>query len=449
MQAPRNLSKPSRPLPHLGIACVMMVIFSLLISSCQSFVPAATTLQPRPTSEAATIPAVTGTPTLAAAESSLVTLDIWLPPSLAESGRADGGYLHNVNAAVTQQNPNLMLNLLPKALYGLGGISNLLLTTQAANPAKLPDIVVVDAAELAALTSAGISQPVDSLFPQGYWEQFYPVMVEAVASPEGHVGVPLVTDLVFMVYDKTIVTSPPSNWSSLAEVKTGYVFPAASGDGSSADTFILQYLALGGKLVDADGHPTADTTIISQILRTYQAFLELGVFPPEIRELATYGECWDLYLVNETGMTDARYSLYESYRQRLKRSSYAPIPMISGEPSSLAHSYVWVIVTENPARQALAAQYIEFAMQPEAVAIWANDSKLLPAEKAALPLVIEDSSFRDFLESLLYSAYPYPNLSVYARIQSLISQAIEDVLAGIETPERAATSLAKAITSLR
>jgi len=66
-----------------------------------------------------------------------------------------------------------------------------------------------------------------------------------------------------------------------------------------------------------------------------------------------------------------------------------------------------------------------------------------------MALVIEDESYRTFLEELLKNAHPYPDLSYYTGLQSIIIRAIEDVLDGVSTPERAAVTAAAMVARLR
>ncbi|MHB1356393.1 MAG: extracellular solute-binding protein, partial [Anaerolineae bacterium] len=136
-------------------------------------------------------------------------------------------------------------------------------------------------------------------------------------------------------------------------------------------------------------------------------------------------------------------------RSQLTRSRYAVIPTLNGETTTLAHSRVWIIVTDDPDKQELAARYIEAATQPQQMADWAKSQALLPTRRSALALVVSDLPFRQFLESLLTNAYPYPNLGAYPRIQEVIGRTVESVLDGLTTPERAAMNASAEINRLR
>ncbi|MCE5259648.1 MAG: extracellular solute-binding protein [Chloroflexi bacterium] len=411
--------------------------------------PTSATPLPNQTEIPTAMPTAAATPSVSAIDPLVqVTLNFWLPPELAETASTDG-YIAQINQRFSKEYPNLILHQLPKALHGPGGITNLLLTAKAAAPAQLPDVVLVDAAELAPLEEAGLTHSPDGYITTEFWDTIYPVMRTAVISSGAHIAIPFVTDLVLLVYDSSMVSSPPAGWTNLTDASASYLFPAAKGDGSSADTFILHYLSLGGKLTTNNGELTLDTQIASQVLRTYRTYMELGALPESIREVATYEECWEMYAAGEAAMTNVLYSKYDANRPNLIRSQYAAVPHMGSESATLARGYAWVIITDDPEKQELAIRYIEMAMQPDALAEWAALQHLLPSRLGSLDKVISDGTYRAFIESLLYSAYPYPNLESYARIQDSISQAIEDVLAGIETPERAAASISEAISSLR
>ena len=103
----------------------------------------------------------------------------------------------------------------------------------------------------------------------------------------------------------------------------------------------------------------------------------------------------------------------------------------------------------DPLRQEIASRYILAILDPKALSNWCAESFHLPAHKAALALVVQDESYRTFLEEQLQRAYPYPNRSYYSRLQTIIVRAIEDVLDGVSTPERAAVTAAAMAARLR
>ena len=441
---------PQLKQPKQLAALLAFILVALLIDGCNLVTPVPKTPYPAqiasPTNTTAAVQTLA--PTIIS-QTLPVTLTIWVPPIMAPSANNDQGFLYSVTQSLLTAYPLLRPVILTKALSGPGGMANLLIATKPVAPAQMPDLVVIDAAELSALERAGVLKPLDFLLPQALWDDSYQFALQAVRSGNSYVAVPFVTDLVLLVYNSEMVATPPHSWADLPAARSEYIFPAGNGNGSSADTMILQYLALGGKLQQDDGRLAFDPTLATQVLRNYRVAVDTGIIPANIRGLSTFEDCWELYVAGEVGMTNVLYSLYERSRSQLTRSRYATIPTLNGQTATLAHCWVWIIVTDDPDKQAMAARYIEAATQPKQMASWARAQSQLPTRRSALALTIDDLPFKQFLESLLSNAYPYPNLEAYSRIQEVIGRAIEGVLDGLTTPERAAMNASAEINRLR
>jgi ABC-type glycerol-3-phosphate transport system substrate-binding protein len=427
-----------------------LTLMAIVISGCSAVTPVPKTPNPTFVISPTLTPIIEQTvfPT-AVGQALPITLTIWVPPVMAQSAESGQGYLYRVNQSLLTSFPLLRPIVVTKGLSGPGGMVNLLISTRPIDPSRLPDLVVIDAAELSTLEHAGVLKPLNPLFPQSLWDDTYPFALQAVRSGSNYMAVPFVTDIVLLVYNSQMVASPPRSWADLPASQSEYIFPAGNGNGSSADTLILQYLALGGKLQQDDGQTTFDPILATQVLRNYLAAVDAGIIPANIRGLSTFADCWELYFAGEVGMTNAPYSLYAQSRSQLTRSRYAAIPTLNGQTTTLAHSWVWVIVTDDPDRREAAARYIEAAIQPEQAASWAKAQSELPTRRSALALAVDDLAFRQFLDTLLTNAYPYPNLEAYPRIQQAIGTAIEGVFDGLMTPERAAMNAAAEISRLR
>ncbi|MHB1357222.1 MAG: hypothetical protein ACYCZF_14740, partial [Anaerolineae bacterium] len=340
-------------------ALIMYSLVVYILSGCDLATPAPQTPIPAqtasPTSTAAAIETLVPT---VISQTMPVTLTIWVPPDLAQSASNEQGYLYDINQSLLSTFPLLRTKIVTKALSGPGGIVNLLVTTKPVDPTQLPDLVVIDAAELSVLERAGIPKPLERLLPQSIWDDSYPFAIQAVRSGSSYIAVPFVTNIVLLVYNNAMVAKPPRSWADLPATQSEYIFPAGIGDGSSADTMILQYLAIGGKLQQENGLLMFDQTLATQVLRNYRVGVDTGVIPANVRGLSTFEDCWELYYAGEVGLTNVPYSLYERSRSQLTRSRYAVIPTLNGETTTLAHSRVWIIVTDDPDKQELAARYI-------------------------------------------------------------------------------------------
>lgn len=417
-------------------------------------------LLPEPATElvatATAMPAPTATrsptppnPTLAPVDPSApLTITLWLPPDMALGEGSTGQVMQELNRAFAAENPRVEVVMVAKARYGRGGLVNALLATQPVVPARMPDIVAFDTAELHKLAGERVISPLDALMPEESWQGLFPFALESVSVEGQKLAIPFQADISFLAYNSAMVSAPPKTWGDLSQAGAEYIFPAAEGDGSAADAFLLQYLAEGGVLVD-NGRPYLDSSLVAGVLRSYRGETESGVVPGIVQSLGTLEDCWAIYLAGEAAMTNASSWQFWRDRDRLQRTRYAQIPTTRGGAITLARTWAWAVVTRDPVRQEAAASYVAFFLRPEYVSSWSKASFHLPVERSALVLAIEDEAYCAFLSEQLEYARPYPNMRDYVKIQEAIVGAIEDVLDGVSTPERAAVAAAATVQRLR
>lgn len=434
--------------PRIAVCALGM----FLLAGCLSVTKPTPTL---PTPIITPTPVVISTTSLPAPTATLndptepLTLTLWLPPEMAP-GLQDtpmGHVLDETNQAFVAANPRLRLEIIPKASWGAGGIAHTLLATQPVVPQRMPDIVAIDIAELPKLVQKGILSPLDGLIPAPLWDDLYAFAGEAVTVDGQRFALPFYTDITFLVHNNSLIQSPPLTWDRLDDIGADYIFPAARGDGSTVDAFLLQYLAHGEKL-DAQ-LPHLDSTVLAKVLRDYLSAIEIGVVPETIRDLGTLDDCWAIYLAGDAGMANTSSWHYQRDHAMLQRTRYARIPTASGKPITLARPWAWAVVTQDPIRQEAAARYIVFMLRPDNLSPWIKASFHLPTHHSILTLVIQDENYCTFIDEQLQNAYSYPDMRGYSQVQPAVMRAIQDVLDGIATPERAAVTAAAMIARLK
>ena len=435
-----------------GLGCAVWTLSGLVLAGCilaKKAAPAPSPLTDAP-SPTATVEMALPTPTTTPGNAAKpITLTLWLPPEMVPSskGGTTGQVMAQMNQAFMHTNPRIGVKVIPKAPYGPGGLAHMLLATHPVVPARMPDIVAIDASEARELVEAGVLGRLDKLIPEALWEQLFAFAVEAGTVDGDRYLVPFQTDISFLVYNSSLVKSPPPLWENLTEIEANYIFPAGEGDGSAADAFLLQYLARGGDL--GGQRPHLDSTVVAEVLTSYRAAVESGVVPETVLDLRTLEECWAEYVAGDAGLANTSSWLYQRDRAVLKRTRYAQIPTGSEIPITLARCWAWAIATSDPVRQKAAARYIAFALRPQNLSSWARVSFHLPTHRPTLPLVVEDEAYCAFLERQLQHARPYPDASVYAQVQEALMQAVAGVLGGVLTPERAAVAAAALVARLR
>jgi len=446
--------------PHLcrhraavALSVCVVLLGTLLLAGCQFLAsplvttPAGGLSSPTPAAPLASPTRPNPTATVFDASAPL-TLTLWLPPEMALTDYESSQVVDELNRYFIAANPQVQLSITPKAPSGVGGMVNRLSTTKPVAPSQLPDLAVVDLAELPRLASEGLAAPLDDLFPETFWDGLFPFALESVSVGERKMAMPLHADILYLAYNNTMVSTPPLTWDTLRVSKSTLILPANQGDGAAADVFFAQYMARGGSLKGPNGS-YLDVNIAADVLRDYRATSEAGVLLASARDLATLEECWSIYLKGEAGMAIVNSYHYMRDRGKLQRTRYAPMPTADGHPSTVAHAWGWIIVTQDPVRQGIAADYIAAAARQEWIVSWSRASHHLPAHSTALAAIIDDRDYRIFLEEQLQYALAYPSVSQYTPMQEIITEAIGDVLDGAATPDHAAASAAAMIARLR
>jgi ABC-type glycerol-3-phosphate transport system substrate-binding protein len=376
----------------------------------------------------------------------VITLTLWTtePFSPAQADNS-GQILGQQIEAFTAAYPDVVVEYVLKKPYGKGGILNFLLTTSAAVPAAMPDLVAMDTIELKEAAQAGLLQPLDELISTELQEDLFPFAQE-VGRFEGQlVGVQFETDIEHLIYNSNKLEEPPLTWTDVLTDEVSYVFPAGGREGLVNDAFIIQYLALGGQLVDETGQPALNSELVTQVLQFYRDGYEMGVIPPSVLEFETLDDCWPVYLSAEVAMTNVSSGRYLADRKLLMYTRFASIPTRDGKVATLSQGWAWAIVTSDPTRQALAVQLIEWLMEPENSAQWNLAAGHLPTRRAAFEVLGTEDSYYPFLSKQLEGAHPRLARAVYSEVARVLQQGVERVMTGEATPQEAAKAVMESI----
>jgi len=441
------------------IACLTIL---LNLSGCSPFeVPTAPPPQPVPTAVTVTAETPTTVPITATvtetltttpitttlpAVPSVVTLTLWTAePFSPAQADASGQILGQQIEAFAAAHPDVVVEYVLKKPYGKGGILNFLLTTSEAVPTAMPDLVAIDTIELKEAAQAGLLQPLDELISAELQEDLFPFAQQAGRFEGQLVGLQFETDIEHLIYNTNKLEKPPLTWTEVLTDKVSYVFPAGGREGLVNDAFIIQYLALGGQLVDETGQPALNAELVTQVLQFYRDGYEMGVIPPSVLEFKTLDDCWPVYLSAEVAMTNVSSGRYLADRKLLMYTRFASIPTRDGNAATLSQGWAWAIVTSDPARQALAVQLIEWLMEPENSVQWNLAAGHLPTRRAAFEVLGTEDSYYPFLSRQLAGAHPRLAGAVYSEVARVLQQGVEKVMTGQATPQEAAKAVIESI----
>ncbi|MDQ1301349.1 MAG: hypothetical protein QG637_1270 [Chloroflexota bacterium] len=415
----------------------------------------ALSVQPSPTPPRA--PAVTRTPLVAqtprpsitataAPITDTLTLIWWTPEFLSPKAPAPVGplltsYLAAFEAA---RGGKVRVNPLIKARYGKGGLLDFLRTAQPVAPSTLPDLVVLDLAELEQASGLGLLQPVDSFLPHEITATLYAFARQAGQLEGRIVAVPWIADLEHLVYERDRVSQPPSTWAGVITQEVAYVFPAGSPQSPSATgltddvqhAFIAQYLSAGGTLDPKTRRLALQEQPLLRVLNFYRDASEARLLPKNILNVISLDDAWNIHTQEGMAMANVSARRYLANRDTLPNMGFAPAPGWSNPVMPVAGGWALLVTTSDPARQKAAADLIAWLMAPERSGALAQAAGWLPTSPTALATWGANPYF-EFLDSQLASALAHPIGPEYTQTAARLQKAVTAVLKGASSPAEA------------
>lgn len=445
-------AQPGPARAGLGLALALLsAAAALLLGGCDldltslplgSGTPTRAPATAEPTAEPA------GEPTAPAADSSpppptVVSLTVWTTEAFSPTEAiTTGQILAREVATFEADHPDLMVEFVLKKPYGKGGILDYLLTTGAVVPDLLPDVAFVDIDELPAAVQGGVVQPLDDLLPPELAADLYAFARRGATFDERLMGLQFQADLDHLVYNTGVLAVPPRSWPGVLSNAGPYIFPAGGQGGLVNDDFLIQYLAV--RPWPALGGPQQgflDAASVAAVLQFYQDGVTRGVFPAGILEYHDNEACWADYLAGRASLTHVSARRYMADREQLQSSAVAPIPGINGATSAIGRGWALVLVASDPARQALAVEFMARLLEPEVNAAWNQAAGMLPTRQSVLATSETQDSYERFIHQQLTAAQPRPRLPNYAQVAAALQNAVQDVVAGTQSPEEAAAEI--------
>lgn len=348
-----------------------------------------------------------------------------------------GRILRNQIDAFSAANRTVRLELVPKKSSGKGGLIDFLVTTRTVVPSRLPDVVALDLAQVPLAAEAGILQPMDGWLAPEVTADLFPFAVQGARFQNRWMAVPFAADVQHLVYSRTAVRRVPQSWDDLTKQKGVLLLPLG-GD----DAFLLQYFALGATLKDAANSTAIDGNAAAQVLSFFKRAHDAALVPDSALGLKSVDEVWPSFAAGQVAMAQVSASRYLTERSKLPNALFASVPTRDGKTASLATGWALAVVTADPARQAAAAQFIQWIVQGEHLAPWLRAQHLLPASRTTVPLAVDPPDYASFIRDELEHAVPLPPASTYAKQSEAWRAAIAAVWNGQVTPEEGARTAA-------
>lgn len=200
----------------------------------------------------------------------IVTLELWLPEELDPYGsQAGADTLARQLDEFSDAYPDVQVEVTVKMAHGRGGLLDFLRTAQDAAPSVMPDLIVLDATELKTTVGLGLIQPLDSLLSPDVLAERFPFAAELGTVDGQTVGFIIGADMQHLTYRPSLLDSPPISWRQDFFPPVSFLFPAGGRDRPVDDATLIQYLAAGGRLTDAEGNPSLDEDVLESVLSFY------------------------------------------------------------------------------------------------------------------------------------------------------------------------------------
>jgi ABC-type glycerol-3-phosphate transport system substrate-binding protein len=437
-------------------AGLVLLAAGLLLAACAPFggghaVPAspaavATTaaggpLQSGRTSQALLTVAPAGVASLPITVPQMLTLTMWTTEVFCPTqGDLGSQILKQQVAEFTTQNPRVGVQFTLKKAYGPGGVADFLLTTGSVVPQALPDLAIVDMAELPVVARAGLIRPLSGLISAKIQADLFPFALRGGTVDGQWVGLIFEAEVLHLAYNMK-VTAPPVTWTDVLSGTAPYVFAAGGNDLEEAnESFWLQYLAGGGSVALQGETPTLDVGVLESVFGFYHDGAGRGVILKSALDCRTDGDSWSAYLSGKAALANVSSLRFLASRSLLPDTGFAPVPTRDGKQATVASGWALVIVAKDPAHQEAAARLIEWLLTPERSGAWTRATNRLPATRQALATWDPGDAYTPFVRGLLEAAQPTPGGLELDAASKRAQRGIRDVLSGTAAPKDAATA---------
>lgn len=387
-----------------------------------------------------------GATPLAPVHDTPLTLVMWTTEDYAPNNETGGGAQLIEQIQAFKREREVDIDVILKKRSGVGGLLDFMTTASVAAPSVLPDLVTLSASDLYQAAQAGLLQPLDGLLSPELLEDQFDFATELTRVQGATMGVLYQADLQHLVYDIASVGRAPRTWDDLYQSDAPFVF--ATGAGVN-DFLLIQYLSLGGKLVNASGQPALDVEPLTQALEFFQQALDEGIIPPSVLNLSDASIAWAVYRIGEAGMVQVPASLFLADRASLSNAGFGPVPLQITGTTTLGSGWALALVTQDPERQRMTVELIEHLLSPENNGTWTLEAGRLPARRAPLQFWNEDDPYLPFIRDLLAQASPAPHPDLATAIGAPLAEALAQVLSRQATPADAAQAAVGAVQAMQ
>ncbi len=378
------------------------------------------------------------TPTLQATPGStsepdpMQVLKIWWPDRLAaQDNDALLVLIQRQIEAFAAAEPNVQIDFRRKRSQDAGGIMSTLRAARDAAPGAMPDITLLRREDLINAVQNGLVQPLEGRFATTLIGDLYSSALD-LGSIDNHLyGLPYTLDVLVMAYNPAYEPSQPHiRFDTFLEQDLAFAFPAARTSGLS-DVYLIHYLSAGGSLAQ-NGTMTINPDALRTTLSFYEQALDRNLITAEVLQYTSSLDYQSLLVSGELPAGVVSTSVLSTLGQGGNRPTSGYIPTADGSARTVLNGWMWVIVTANADRQALAERFITWMMEADRQGEFTQNIGMLPSQQTTLRLFPQDGLTAGMVSQLLASA------SLPILTSDTATRAMNNALIAVITGERSA-----------
>ncbi len=323
--------------------------------------------------------------------------------------------------------------------YVAGDNVRVLELTNRVAPRAMPDLMLMRRDDMVDAVAAGLIVPIDGWAPATTIAGM-PENLLTLGQVNGVLyGLPYLVEIKHIIYDTTVFETPPTAFDDVLDHEASMFFPGRPPNNEVVnDVVLMQYLAAGGTLVDAEANPVLDEEALETLLNSYAAGLDSGIFSPDLITYTSLDNYWSQVIASEIGL-----ALIGS-DQFLERQAGLPVemgvtsvPTSGNQPIALLDGWVWVLMTNDVTYQEQAQRFLLWMMDTDRLVDLAEVLNTVPTQQRALRVL--DDTYFDFVQDLLPRAVYVEERDNQAA--AALQLAFEAVMNGGDPDEAAAAAL--------
>lgn len=384
--------------------------------------------------------------------------------SMMDSNQAKVEYLTKKAKEWAEKHPDVKIVPIQTTIAISDSMAKILV--QAAS-GQAPDIAAIDSYIFPNFTK--YAQPIDDVVQEKNLDinDWFP-FAQKVMKPEDKIlGLWYTTDVRALFYRKDIVKNPPKTWQELLDLGKqlkgqGYdAFLYSAGRDENVTMNTLPYFfGQSGKLVDDNGIPVFGEGENRAAMINYINFLkstvDTGVTPTRVLNFKSDPNMNADLAAGKVAMFVGVSNMAAQLRSVIADKfdelwDVAPIPMAEADQrASTAGGWVSTVFTEDDQKRKLAADFIiDMYVNDQGMEGWCSAGGYLPPRKSVFEKAefLKSDPFAQKFKEELQFAYVRPAANIYPTISQEIQIAINNVLAGQTTPEKAVDNAWKIVTS--